>query len=123
MRFSEALSSGGFSIRAYAPGLIQVGERRFEQSLVVMPHRLLEDWPPRRPQDLTPEHLDLVLELEPEIILLGTGASLVFPDPACQARAARLRVGVEVMDTGAACRTYNILMAEGRRVAAALLPP
>jgi uncharacterized protein len=59
--------------------------------------------------------------MKPEIVLLGTGATFVFPDPARLAPLRDARVGVEVMDTAAACRTYNILLAEGRNVVAALI--
>jgi uncharacterized protein len=121
MRFSEADPSGGYLIRAYGPDLVQVGELRLERSLVLTPHRLLADWRPQTIAELQAADFDPVLALEPEIILLGTGSSLVFPDPALYAQVLSRRVGLEIMDTGAACRTYNILMSEGRRVAAALL--
>lgn len=123
MKFAEADPSDGYLIRAYAPGWIQIGERRFERSLILSPHHLLPDWPPQRLEQILPHHLDPLLELAPELLLLGTGPRQNFPEPALYANLLSRGLGLEIMDTGAACRTYNILMAEGRRVAAALLVP
>ncbi len=92
-----------------------------EASVVVTPQRLLTGWPPQRLDDLSAAHLEQLLELEPELILLGTGRRLRFPPAAVTAPLLQRGIGVEVMDTAAACRTYNFLMADGRRVAAALL--
>jgi uncharacterized protein len=74
-----------------------------------------------RIEDLEVEHLQAVLALEPQIILLGTGERQVFPAPAIAAAVQAAGIGLEVMDTRAACRTYNVLVQEGRRVAAALI--
>ena len=71
---------------------------------------------------MTEAHIDALLELDPQVILLGTGARQIFPAMALLARGLARSIGIEVMDTGAACRTYNILMAEGRQVVAGLLP-
>ncbi len=109
------------AITGYGEGYVMVNQRRFERSLVVMPERLLLDWPPNRFDELEPEHLAALAGLDREIILLGTGARLRFPRPEILQSLIRSGVGVEVMDVQAACRTYNILLAEERRVAAALL--
>jgi uncharacterized protein len=71
--------------------------------------------------ELQHDHFDSVLVLEPEVVILGTGASLTFPDMALMSRFMEQGIGFEVMDTTAACRTYNILVNEGRRVVAAVL--
>lgn len=110
-----------FVVRAYAIGQVTVNDEVFTRSLIVTPDRLYRDWPPRNLDELAPEHLQVVLGYQPEIILLGTGERLRFPEPRVTAEMAERSIGLEVMDTGAACRTYNILMAEGRNVAAALL--
>lgn len=98
-----------------------VNQQRFEQSLIVLPDRLIDDWAPRRLEDLTEAHFAQLAELNAEIILLGTGALLRFPHPRLSAPLTSRHIGFEVMDTFAAARTYNILMGEGRQVAAALL--
>jgi uncharacterized protein len=108
-------------IRSYAPGLVLVNDTRYLASLVVLPERILPDWPPQAFEALAVEHFDLLAGLELEVLLLGTGRRLRFPPPELLAPLTRAGIGCEVMDTGAACRTYNILMSEGRRVAAALL--
>ena len=93
----------------------------YRNSLIVAADTLLPDWPVRSVGDLVAAHLDAVLQLEPEVLLLGTGARLSFPPHALHASVNSRGVGFEVMDTAAACRTFNILLAEDRRVAAALI--
>ena len=72
-------------------------------------------------QDLAPADLVPVLELQPEVLLIGSGPRQKFPDRGTLAALYESRIGFEIMDTGAACRTYNVLVAEGRSVAAALI--
>jgi uncharacterized protein len=105
----------------YGPGYVIVNKARYEQSLIVLPDRLIENWDAKTFEQLTTEHFEFVLSLQPEMVLFGTGATLRFPHPTLTRTLIESRIGVEVMDTAAACRTYNILTAEGRRVAAALL--
>ncbi|MFQ5470010.1 MAG: Mth938-like domain-containing protein [Gammaproteobacteria bacterium] len=93
----------------------------FSCSVVVSPNELIRDWPPRSFSELTVEHFDSLLTLQPEIVLLGTGSRLRWPETALYASLIEKGIGLEVMDTGAACRTYNILMADERKVVAALL--
>ena len=109
------------TITGYGEGYVMVNRQRFERSLVVLPERLLVEWPPGRFDELAPEHLAALADLDREIILLGTGARLRFPRPEIMRPLVQSGVGVEVMDVEAACRTYNILVAEERKVAAALL--
>ena len=94
---------------------------RYHTSLLVMPDRLVTDWPPRRFEDLAPEHFDMMMAADPEVVLLGSGTTLRHPDPRLYAALLRRGIGVEAMDTGSACRTYNFLMTDRRRVLAALL--
>lgn len=108
-------------IRAYAPGSITINQEVYRASLVVTPERIVADWPPRGFGDLTAAHFDALRDLNPEIVLLGTGKQLQFPLPPLTRSLVQAGIGFEVMDTGAACRTYNVLVNEGRRVAAALL--
>ena len=113
--------SGLNTITAYGPGYVAVNGQRHERSLVVLPDRIVADWPASSFEALTAEHLAAIVGHAPEIVLLGTGAELRFPRPEITRPLVDSRIGLEVMDVQAACRTYNILVAESRRVAAALL--
>ncbi len=99
------------------------GVETISDSFIVSPRHLLRDWPPASISELQAEHLDAIIELQPELVLLGTGTRLTFPPPQILAALHRQRIGVEIMDTAAACRTYNILMTEGRFVVAGLMNP
>jgi uncharacterized protein len=105
----------------YGEGYVAVNGQRIERSVVVLPERIIADWPVGRFEELAPEHFAALTDLGREIVLLGTGARLRFPRAEIVAPLVRAGIGVEVMDLQAACRTYNILMSEGRKVAAALL--
>ena len=105
----------------YGSGYVTVNQQRYERSLVVTPERIIQDWPATHFKLLAASHFEFLLALKPEIVLLGTGATLRFPPPALSRCLSAARIGLEVMDTNAACRTYNILAAEGRNVATAIL--
>lgn len=133
MRFNHEKDYAHYSVRSYQPGEVsittpithhdaqQLATKVLHESFIIAPKRLIPNWPPRKLTELTAEHLDSVAELKPELILLGTGQTLDFPHPSVTANLMVLGIGVEVMDTSAACRTYNILMHEGRNVVAALI--
>ncbi len=121
MHITQDFGDARYVIRGYEPGAVQVNDTRYTASLVVMPERLHTDWAPRHVEELSEPHLRLIAELEPELVILGTGARFRFPAPQVQAYFVRRGIGIEVMDTAAACRTYNVLMNEGRNVACALL--
>jgi uncharacterized protein len=122
MKFSEDTGGNVHHIDAYTTGLIRIDGRDYHSGLGLTSGQLIEDWGPSTPDGLTTEHIAALLALEPEVILIGTGAHQVFPRAALIAQAHARGVGLEVMDTGAACRTFNILVGEGRRVAAGLIP-
>jgi uncharacterized protein len=109
------------AITGYGPGYVQVNQDRHAGSLIVLPDRLIEAWRPQSFDDLTPEDFSELAELPVEIVIIGTGEKLRFPHPKITQALTRRRIGFESMSTAAACRTYNILMGEGRAVAAALL--
>lgn len=117
----DPLHGGEYRITGYGENYVVVNERRFDSSVIVMGERIIEDWDAANFDALVPRHFERLRELAPEIVLLGTGNTLRFPAPALSQPLMIARIGMEVMDTRAACRTYNILSAEGRRVAAALL--
>ncbi|MGH8495026.1 MAG: Mth938-like domain-containing protein [Gammaproteobacteria bacterium] len=121
MQFTRENDRSVNLVRACAPGRVQVNEQEFSRSMILTRERIIPDWSPTVVDELCAADLDDVLALDPEIILVGTGERLRFPDQKLLARALERGVGIECMDTGAACRTYNILVQEGRRVAAALL--
>lgn len=108
-------------VSAYGPGFVIVNGARHTAPVIVLPDRVLP-WELAGFEALAPAHAAALAALAPELVLLGTGPRQRFPHPALLQPLARARIGVEVMDTHAACRTYNILVAEGRRAAAALLP-
>ncbi len=110
-----------FAITSYGVGQVVVREERITQACIIGPAGIVRDWGPRDVQDMMPRHMEAILALEPEVILLGTGARQIFPAAHVMEPLLSGQVGLEVMDTGAACRTYNILLAEGRRIVAGLL--
>jgi uncharacterized protein len=108
-------------IRAYAPGRINVSDALLTKSFIVAADTLVQDWPPQRFEELTSEHLKAALALEPEILIIGTGKEQHFLPGELMAALSKSGMGLEVMDTAAACRTYNVLLSEDRKVVAALL--
>lgn len=105
----------------YGDGYVSVNGERHVASLIVMPREIVPGWAPARFEDLAADHFVTLAGCELEIVLLGTGARLRFPRPEVIRPLVEARMGIEVMDVQAACRTYNILMGEGRKVAAALV--
>jgi uncharacterized protein len=120
MKFTLEASSRVNLIRGYSPQEIRIGNQRLTTSCIVTADTLITQWEPASFADLEPRHLQAVLELKPEVVLLGTGPTQKFPPAALRAVFAANGMGLEVMDLGAACRTFNILVQEERRVAAAL---
>ena len=117
------LETGGNAnlIRTYGIGQVIVNQAAYSASVIVLPNRIIPDWPPQRFPELALPHLEMLAGLDAEVILLGTGKHLRFPRAEMLAPLVAAGIGWEIMDTGAACRIYNILMGEGRKVAAALL--
>jgi uncharacterized protein len=99
----------------------ETGLCRISESLILTGRQVITEWEPKRLTELTESHLELVLSLDPELVLLGTGAKQQFPAMEILTALHRAQIGVEIMDTAAACRTFNILVAEGRHVVAALI--
>jgi uncharacterized protein len=108
------------SITGYGPGFVLINSARHDSSVIVMPERIVA-WPTASFEALALADFELLAGLGLEIVLLGTGPRLRFPRPELTRPLVEARVGIEVMDFQAACRTYNFLMAESRKVAAALL--
>ena len=120
MKLHPSSPSPAQTITAYGDGYVMVNGERRDSSAVVTPERTV-DWKNRTFDLLTREDFTFLAGLGMEIVLLGTGPRQRFPNPRLSAPLAQAGVGLEVMDLKAACRTYNILVAEERKVAAALL--
>ena len=108
-------------ITGYGDGYIEINKHRHAHQLIVMAEQLVLDWSAKGFDDLTKKHFDDLLSLNPEVVLLGTGNKHRFVHPKLTSTLTEKSIAVECMTTDAACRTYNILMNEGRSVAAALL--
>jgi uncharacterized protein len=121
MRFTEDSSSGINIIRAYGNGELRVNENLYRGGVILSAATVIADANVQNLDDLLAMDVSRALALEPELVLLGTGARQVFPAPSFGAQFLRAGIGFEVMDTGAACRTFNVLVGEQRRVAAILL--
>jgi uncharacterized protein len=116
-------ATGTNLIRSHTADTIVVGDTSFSDSLAISPGKLVSDWTGVDGDNLDRPAIDILLEMEPELLLLGTGAGQHFPDPDVLAPVIRRQIGYEVMTTAAACRTYNVLVAEGRIVVAGLILP
>jgi uncharacterized protein len=108
-------------IAALGADWIRIGETEYRQNVVVTPDAVVTGWAPAGFAALAADDFASLLEYAPEVVLLGTGAGQSFPHPRLTSALAQARIGIEVMDTRAACRTFNILVAEDRRVVAALI--
>ena len=117
---ADALTSLN-TVTAYGPGFVEINQVRYHGSLVLAPDQPVSAWSAVSFGALRAEDFEPLLSLQPEVVLLGTGDRQRFPHPRLTRKLADARIGVEVMNTAAACRTYNILMSEGRRVVAAFL--
>ena len=120
MRFSLESSTHVNTVRAYSPHALRIGETVVRASCILTAERLITDWQPARFEALEAAHLEAIFALEPQVVLIGTGTQQRFAPAPIRAAFSVRGVGLEVMDLGAACRTFNILVQEDRRVAAAL---
>lgn len=120
MKLHLAQAPGTNLFTGYGPGYLAVNNTRHERHLLVMADRL-EAWDVAGFDSLAASAFEQMLALQPEVVVLGTGAALRFPPQAMVRPLTTAGIGVEIMDSRAACRTYNILSTEGRRVLAAVL--
>jgi uncharacterized protein len=109
------------SISGYGPGWVGVDGEKITHSVIISSNGERIDWPLERFEDLGAAHFAQLAQVEAEVVIFGSGSRIRFPNAAWLAPLMERRVGVETMDTAAACRTYNILAQEGRSVAVALL--
>lgn len=109
------------TVSAYGSNYIEINACRYESSLLLMPEGPVEAWSCRGFADLTLEDFEKIAQKQPALVILGSGKKIQFPRPELIAPLIRAKIGIETMDLQAACRTYNVLMAEGRNVLAALI--
>ncbi|MDH3491890.1 MAG: MTH938/NDUFAF3 family protein [Gammaproteobacteria bacterium] len=119
MKFTRDLNRT-LTIQSVSELAITINGEPYARTIAVTPDEVFENWDPKPVADLDDSDFDILLQGAPEIILLGTGRSNVFPPRKLMFAFARLGVGLECMDTAAAARTFNVLAAEGRQVAAVL---
>ena len=121
MKLSEDYSDGTYIIRSYSDNNVEINNAVYQQSLIISNTKLIADWGVSHIEQMTHKHWSSLIEPGPEVILIGTGKSLVFPPPSSYRPAIEQGIGVEFMDSGAACRTYNILLSEDRFVIAGII--
>ena len=143
MQINQDIDVFSYSVRGYEDGIIivntpiqqsladQAGEpsadvprikqQRLGQSFIIAQDTLIADWPPRSLEELSETHVATLADLHPEVVIIGTGVHLRHPSRAVLAPLITRNIGYEIMDNAAACRTYNVLIFEGRRTAAGFI--
>ncbi len=121
MKLHADRAEGVNVIHAYTRQSVSVNGQTYARSILVPPTGDMIEWPATSVAELTEAHFQQIAEAAPEVVIFGSGPTLRFPSPRVLQPLMAARIGIETMDTAAACRTYNILVAEGRRVMAALL--
>ena len=121
MKFAQDSQDDGYVITAYDDNSVSINGKSFTQSLVVASTRLNENWNIADIKLLSSSHIEEILSFQPELVIIGTGNRLFFPEIEIYSGIIKHGIGVDFMDTGAACRTYNILVSEGRDVVAGLI--
>lgn len=121
MKLHLSTGSGQYLFTGYESDHVLINHKPYSSSLIISPNQLITDWSASSFDALEESHFDPFLELDPEVVLLGTGATLRFPHPRLFRSLTHKQIGIEFMDSHAAARTYNILMAEDRRVVCGIL--
>ena len=123
MQLTEHRNERQLFVRKAGAGSVTIIDREYARSLLINAEQVIEDFPPRRVEELDAAAIQKVLALEPAVVLLGTGARITFPPAAVLAEFLKRGVGLETMDNAAAARTFNVLIGEGRRAVAVFLLP
>ena len=124
MKLHLTTAENNYLITAYGMGdgrFVEINQLRYRHNLIVMADKLITDWSATDFLSLTEAHFEKILTLKPEVVLLGTGKKHQFLHPKIVQKLTENGIPLECMTTAAACRTYNILMSEGRNVAAMLM--
>jgi uncharacterized protein len=109
------------TVSAYGPNYIEINAVRHDTSILLMPEGPVIQWSCAKFGDLSPAHFQEIADKKPALVIFGSGKKILFPRPELIAPLIQAKIGIETMDLQAACRTYNVLMAEGRNVLAALI--
>ena len=123
MQITEEKNSGRYIITGYGKGFITVNEVSYQQNLIISPQELVTGWNIESPGDISYTDIQVIQNWHPEIVLIGSGEKQIFPEGDLIYQFMKQGIGCEVMDSAAACRTYNILLGESRNIAAAILTP
>ena len=121
MKLHLTTSNNQNLITGCGAGFVEINRQKYAQNLIVTSADIVDDWQATNFAELTEAHFDCLLALKPEVVLLGTGEKHQFLHPKIVKKLTENGIPLECMTTAAACRTYNILMSEGRNVAAALI--
>lgn len=121
MKLHLTNADGNYLITGYGKGWVEINKQRYTSNLILLPNQLIQDWNVANIESINGEHFEQIAALKPDVVLLGTGPSHKFIHPSLSVALTKAGLSLECMSTDAACRTYNILMAEGRNVAVALL--
>ncbi len=121
MKFTLDNPSADYVFGNYGDGKLKVNQSDYDASLIIFPDQLHADWPVNSVDDLEVQHFEEIITRSPDIVLLGTGQQQQFPSVDLRRSLVQAQLNLEIMDTAAACRTYNLLVAEGRDVAAAVI--
>lgn len=122
MEFNLEMPGNHFFVRSIGEQGVRINDDYYTRPFILSAMRIVPEWPVQCVEDMDEASLQVIFELEPEVVLVGTGKHQVFLPPEVQMHFYRNETGFEVMTTDAACRTFNVLVAEGRHVVAALLP-
>lgn len=120
MKFTQENSQGSNVFSNYGGGALTVNDVEHQNSLLIFPD-LLRDWPVTNATELQISDFEIFVERRPDIMILGTGATQQFPSIELRRELAKLQIQLDVMDTAAACRTYNLLVSEDRNIGAAVI--
>lgn len=123
MKLQLDSGSAQYLIHGYCDESVTINGRELRASFILSPDALVEDWFPQAVRQLAREHVEQIILHQPEVVILGTGLRTQFPSADVMKPLLAAAIGYEVMDTRAACRCYAVMVSEGRRVVAAMLPP
>ena len=121
MKLHSDPQSSQNTITGYGIGFLEVNQTPYSHALIIQPEGEVLAWPVEEIQDLSEDHFSMISALLPELVIVGTGKKQVFLNPKILQPLIKAKIGFEMMDSQAACRTYNILMGEGCKVLAAIL--
>ena len=121
MKLQSDPHSGANTITGYGDGYVEINKTPYAHAVVLSSDGAISEWSAQSFDDLEAHHFSQLVDLKPELILIGTGSRQRFPKPELLKALIEAKIGFEIMDSQAACRTYNILVGEGRQVLLALI--